>query len=63
MDDLQAVALAYRDRAILRARHDLQIALDGDLHRVEPQPCQQVAYAERAAELAPFAVDRHTDGR
>src|SRR6185436_3049138 len=48
MDDLERIALGHRDVAQGTAGHDLQIALNGDLSRVEPELAEHRRDAETA---------------
>jgi len=48
------------DRAVLRARHDLEIALDGDLGGIHSEARQQIAHAHGAVQASRLAVDGHS---
>ncbi len=56
LHDLEPVALGQPDRPVGRARHDLEIALDRDLGRVERQVPEQRGDRHRARKIAVFAV-------
>ena len=56
LDDLQPVALGQPDRPVGRARHDLEIAFDRHLGRVEREVPEQLVDRQRARKLAGFSV-------
>jgi len=60
MHDLQPITLAQADLAIGRARHDLQVALERDLARVEAELPEQVGHRQRRGECPLLAVDHQT---
>src|SRR5688572_10866859 len=61
-DDLIFVAILHLDLAQGRARHDLEIALDRDLGRVEPELQRQLGNAEAGRDAAMLAVDADREG-
>ena len=56
MHDLETVAIAHRDLVIGGARHDLKIALDSDLGRVQPQAGKQAFDGQAGAHTARLAI-------
>src|SRR5262249_1902580 len=57
MHDLEPVALAERRCRVGRTRHDLQVALQRDLARVEAELAQQVEHGQLLQERPFLAVD------
>lgn len=62
MHDLQPVTLAYHHLSILGARHDLQIALYGDLRGVQAEPGQQLSHTDNVVDEVGFAVQGDVEG-
>ena len=58
MHDLDPVAVGDRGRGIGRARHDLEVALDRDLARIEAQRGDQAGDVAEAGKAALLAVDQ-----
>ena len=59
LDDLEPVSFSKRRLRVLRARHNLQVSLHGDLGGVQPHACQKHRHADGAAEVAGFSIDRY----
>src|SRR6187549_3196057 len=56
-DDLELVAIFHPDLAERRARHDLEVALDRDLGRLEPQFERQFGERQSGAHAPMLAID------
>src|SRR5262245_15370414 len=60
-DDLELIAIEQHRRAVRAARHDLAIALHGDLLAGQLQGCKQRSHVERVLERACATVYRNLD--